>query len=483
MPSLYSRYRALAKPAKAAIWFLICGVLQRGVSVLVTPLFTRIMSTEDYGLYTLFNSWLDLLGVVVTLRLSWGVFMQGLVRYDDDQDQYTSALQGLTTLLVLAGVVLYLPFRRVINEMTGLNTFLTICAFASAWATAIFGFWSTRQRLAYNYRALVAVTLAVAVTGPVAGVLAVLSTETFKVEARVICIVIVELAFYSVMFFRYMLRGRCFYNKKFWGHALRFNVPLVPHYLSQSALSQAGRVMIGSLVGASAAAIFGLASSISGLMLIINQAILNALNPWIYQRIRDKRVDQIARVSYLSLGLVGAANLCLIAFAPEVVALFAPSDYQPGVWAIPPLAASSFITFMYSLFADFEFYYERTTWVAAASIAGAALVVVLNWALIPAFGFLVAAWTTLAGYTVYVGMHYAFMRRVQIDEMDGVRVYDPKVLLVLVFLFGAIAAVLAMAYPFPLVRYAFLLALMIAAVVKRRTIEKFWLELRGGKKS
>lgn len=478
MIKLLSRYRSLAKPARAAIWFLLCGVLQRGVSVIVTPVFTRIMSTEDYGVYTLFNSWLDLLGVVVTLRLSWGVFMQGLVRYDDDRDQYTSALQGLTTLLVAIGVLVYLPVQDLVNSLTGLNTFLMLCAFASCWATAMFGFWSTRQRLAYNYRALVAVTLAVAVLGPVAGVLAVLSTEVHKVEARVICTVAVELVFYSAMFVRYMIKGRRFFDARFWRHALRFNVPLVPHYLSASALSQAGRLMIGSMVGSSAAAVFGLASSLSGLMGIVNQAILNALNPWIYQRIHDREPERIASVSYIALTLVGAANLCLIAVAPEALSLFAPEEYHAGVWAIPPLAASSFITFMYSLFADFEFYYERTGWVAAASFAGMLVTVALNWLLIPIFGFLAAAWTNLAGYSVYVGMHYAFMRRVQREEMDGTVVYDPKTLLGIVFLFAAAAGALALLYPLPPVRYLFIIGVCLAAALRRKSLLRVWRRLR-----
>lgn len=470
MDSLLLKYRSLAAPAKAALWFLICGVLQRGVSVIVTPIFTRIMSVEDYGVYTLFNSWLDILGVFLTLRLSWGAFMQGLVRYDSDRDEYTAALQGLTTLLVLIGVLIYLPFREFINELTGLNTFLMACIFLSSWSNAVFGFWSARQRVEYRYRALVIVTLVVAISTPVAGVVSVLSVEVCKVEVRVFCTVAIEISFYSWMFIHYMKRGRCFFKGKYWKHALKFNIPLIPHYLSSSMLGQAGRVMVGNMVGGAAAAVYGLANSLSGLMGIVNQAILNAMTPWIYQRIKDGEMKELARVSYLMIMLVGVANLILIAFAPEIVWVFAPSDYTDSIWAIPPLAASLYIAFMYNLFAAFEFYYERTTWVAASSIVGAIVTVVFNWFLIPKFGWLAAAWSSLIGYVVYTSLHYIFMRKIQRELMGGLYVYSSRKLAVLLVGFAVFAGTLTALYSLPLVRYLLVLILLVMTCIKRHEL-------------
>ena len=482
MRSPLRRYKTLAKPARAVLWFLLCGIVQKGIGIIVTPVFTRIMTTEEYGLYTLFNSWLEILGVVLTLRLSYGVFIQGLVRYDHDKDRYTSALQGLTTLLVLVGLAIYLPFRGFWNGLTGLNTFLMLCVFASTWATAMFGFWSTRQRVAYNYRLLVAVTLVVAFLAPASGVIAVLSVETCKVEARVACIVVVDLAFYTGMFAYYMAKGRRFFDKEFWLHALRFNVPLVPHYLSQSALSQADRVMINSMVGSAAAGVYGLASSVSGVMAIVNQAIMNAMNPWIYQKIRDGDSRSIASVSYIAIAIVGVANLVLIAFAPEVIGLFAPEQYQIGIWVVPPLAGGTFLMFMYSLFADFEFYFERTAWVAFASVAGAIVNIVLNLVFIPLFGFVAAGYTTLASYGVYIAMHYAFMRKVQKVEMGGMKVYDLRIILGMCILFAFAAALLVALYPFLIARMGLAVAMLAILCWKRNTLAVLWNQMRKEKR-
>ena len=65
------------------------------------------------------------------------------------------------------------------------------------------------------------------------------------------------------MYFAEMIKGKKFYSAKFWKHALMFNLPLIPHYLSQTILNSADRIMISSLVGASEAGIYSLAYSIS----------------------------------------------------------------------------------------------------------------------------------------------------------------------------------------------------------------------------
>lgn len=464
---LITKYRLLPQPVKATLWFLACGVLQKGIGTITIPVFTRILTTEEYGLYTLFNSWLELLGVIITLRLSFGVFMQGLVRYDRDKDEYTSALQGLTTLLTLVALLVYIPFREFWNGLTSLNTFLMLSLFASIWATAMFGFWSVRQREQYKYRALVAVTLTVSLIAPVSGILAVLSTTVFKVEARVLTLVIVEVVVYGAMFVYYMVKGRRLFVREYWIQALKFNIPLVPHYLSQSALNQADRVMINSIVGASAAGIYGLANSVAWIMTVVSQALMNSLNPWLYKRIRQNECDRIGNVAYVAIAVVGAANLFLIALAPEIIYLFAPAQYQEAVWLIPPLASSAFLIFMYDMFAVFEFYFERTKLVAFASMVGALVNIALNAVFIPLLGYVTAAYTTLISYFVFILMHYAFMRKIQRREMNGFKVYDLKILMAICIAYGLLAALIAALFPFPLARAGVCLILIAVAIVKR----------------
>ncbi len=45
--NITSKYRSLSVQAKAALWFTICSFLQKGISFITVPIFTRLMSTEE----------------------------------------------------------------------------------------------------------------------------------------------------------------------------------------------------------------------------------------------------------------------------------------------------------------------------------------------------------------------------------------------------------------------------------------------------
>ena len=93
---VFLKYRELSPVAKAAVWFTFCSFFQQGISLLTTPIFTRILSEADYGLVAVYNSWLSLLTVFCTLNLSGGVFNNGMIAYEKYRDKYVASMQGLS---------------------------------------------------------------------------------------------------------------------------------------------------------------------------------------------------------------------------------------------------------------------------------------------------------------------------------------------------------------------------------------------------
>ena len=78
------KYRNISVQAKAALWFTICNFLQKGISFIVVPIFTRIMSTEEYGTYTVYISWYQILNIISSLYLFNGVYDNALSLFDED---------------------------------------------------------------------------------------------------------------------------------------------------------------------------------------------------------------------------------------------------------------------------------------------------------------------------------------------------------------------------------------------------------------
>ena len=246
---LKNKYQSMPVQVRASLWFLVCNFLQKAVAVVSTPIFTRLLTTEQYGEYNVFQSWMGIITVIVTLNLSLGGFLQGVVKFEHEAKVYTSAMQGLNLTLCSVWTAVYFLFHDFFNGLFHLNTLQMSFMLALIWTTAVSQFWSTEQRVNNKYRLLVGITIAVMFAQPAIGmVLVVLSDAAYKATARILGMLIVNLAAYTWCFFIQMKRGKTFFSKKYWLYALKFNLPLVPHYLSQTMLYSSDRIMISAAI-------------------------------------------------------------------------------------------------------------------------------------------------------------------------------------------------------------------------------------------
>lgn len=464
-----NKYKSMPVQIKASFWFLICSFMQKGISVLTTPIFTRLLSTADYGQFTVFYSWLDICSIFVTLRLYYGVFVQGLVKFDGDKKAFASSMQGLELLLCLAWTIVYMVARNFWNGVFGLTTVQMLCMLVSIWAAGAFRFWAAEKRNEFKYKALVLVTIATSILKPALGIILVINSED-KVTARILGLVLVEFVVYVWLFFIQMYRGKTFFSAKYWKHSLMFAIPLVPHYLSQTVLNGADRIMIREMIGLSEAGIYGLAYSISKVMIIFNTALHQTMDPWIYKKIKADRAPDIAKIAYPSLIGVAAVNLFLIAFAPELVRIFAPVTYYDAIWVIPPVAMSVYFSFSYNLFASFEFYYEKKQFILAASIFGAVLNIILNYIFLQIFGYVAAAYTTLVCYIIYAVGHYMFMMKVCRENLNGIKIYSLRRILAISVSFVLAGFTMLFTYKHLVVRYVIICIFFAMAIIFRKRI-------------
>lgn len=466
------KYRQFPIQVKASFWFLVCSFAQKGISTLTTPIFTRLLSTSEYGQYSVFNSWLGIVTIFVSMNLSSGVYSQGLVKFDNESKIFSSSLQGLSLMLTALWTVIYIAFSEFWNALFKLSTVQMAAMLIMIWSTAAFGFWATEQKVNLKYKELVILTLVISIAKPSVGVYLVLNADD-KVTARIIGLALVELVGYTGLFVRQMLNGKVFFSFKFWKYALRFNLPLIPHYLSVVVLGSSDRIMIERMAGSDAAGIYNLAYSISLIMTLFNNALMQTLSPWIYQKIKQEKTNDIAPIAYMTLFIVAIVNLVLIAFAPEVVAIFAPVEYYDAIWVIPPVAMSVYFTFCYDLFAKFEFYYEKTYFIMIASVLGAVLNIILNYIFIPEFGYCAAGYTTLVCYMVYAFGHFIFMKKICKKYLRNTEVYNFKILLGITLAFLLSGFVLLLTYRIMLLRYGIILIGIITLIVKRERIKDF----------
>lgn len=468
---LKAKYNELPAGVKASIWFTVCNILQRGISVFTTPIFTRILTTEQYGVYTIYTSWYSIISIFTTLYLFANVYAKGLIEYEEDRDRFTASMVGLYSLSTLICFGIYLLFKQRFDAIFGLPSVCVYAMFAECLFYPAYSFWCTKQRVDYKYKAVIIFTLIMAIASPLIGITAIKSTA-YKAEARILSFVFVQVAMGLFMYIRIIAKGKTFFDKKYWIHALKFNIPLIPHYLSLVVLQQSDRIMIGNMVSKSAASMYSVAYLLAQMISLVTNAINYSYVPFAYRALKEKNYDNLGKRIVQLLTMVSVILPVLMAFGPEIIRLIAAPVYSEAAWIIPAVAAASYYQYMYELFTVVEYHFNKTGFVMIVSVISAVTNVVLNYIFISIFAYQAAAYTTLFCYVFTGLMHYVFSTYVfrKNTGLPGfVQAY--KVLLISLLPLAAMGIMLIL-YKFTFIRYIVLAVGLIAAIVLRKKLFK-----------
>lgn len=472
-----NRYNNLSAPLKASFWFAVCSILQKGISFITVPIFTRMLSTDQYGVYSLYQSWVSILSVLTTFNLYMGVANTGIVKFEKDSEGFISSLQSLTSFLFLAIWFLYLFNTGLWNRITGLSTFLMQTMFVEIFFGMGLSFWSVKQRCRYNYRLLITITVIMSISSPILGIMAV-GLTVYKAEARIISFVFVQVIFGGVLYISNIKDGKKIIDIPYWKYALCMGIPLILHYLSQSILSQSDRIMISKLVGNDKTAIYSVAYNVSSIMLIVTNAINNSFHPYALRKLRDKEYDSLRRSSNLLIIFVGMVTFIVILFGPEVIRVLGGEVYSQAQWIMPPVALSVYFMFLYPLFGNIEMYYGKTKMVMMVSTIGAILNIVLNYVFIPKFGFVAAGYTTLICYIIYCVMHYLSAKKIFVKIGEIREVYDLKFICAFSGTMIIGTMLITMIYVYAVIRWMLIICICILGVINRKKILKMIGEMR-----
>lgn len=469
-----NKYNKMSIPAKAGLWFTVSGFMQRGIAFISTPIFTRILNTEQYGIVSVFNTWEQLISILCTLNLFYGGFNNGMRDYKDRRDEYVSAVQGLITVITSGWVIVYLVAMPLWNQLLEMNTTIVCFMFLQVLASASLSLWAARERFEFRYKALVIIMVTNTLLGVVFPVIAILlSNHNNGAAARIIAHAVSVILICGGLYFYNLRKGKKFFLRDIWKSAFFFNLPLLPHYLSTMILNHSDRIMIGKMVGNSEAALYSVAYSAAMILNILSTSINHSFAPWIYGEIENKRYNNIAKVGNAMFAGLAVVLMMLIAFAPECILIFAGKKYHDAVMIVPSVAASLYFIFMYQIFANVEFYYKKRKFIAYASMIGAILNLILNYFGIKLFGYIAPGFATLICYIVFGVSHYIFMKRICKVELEGIRLFDAKTVFAIAVVLVSFSIIMMFLYPYTLIRYIILSVLIIAVFFSRKRIMHF----------
>lgn len=467
---LIHKYNNMSLALKAGLWFTICGFVQKGISFLTMPIFTRILSTEEYGQVSIYNSWLGFFSILVTFNVFYGAFNTAMKDFENEKDSYASSLVGFIFLSTVIYGLAYVVLRTSLNKLTGLNTIEFLLMLLQIFVQGIVSLWLARKKFDYKYIPVVIVSVITVVCSPLLSYIGIRLFPDYKVIAKIAGGLLIYLVVCIALIIEMLTRGRVVFKKKYWLYALAFSLPLLLHYLSSVVLARSDIVVIERMCGKSYSAIYSVADSLSSALTILTTAASQAIVPWLFFNIKSNSLERTKNKTYTLLCLTGVCFVFAMFFGPELLRIIAPKDYYEARWAIPPIMASLFFSFIYQIFANFEFYYKKNFYIISASLITALVNIGLNIVCIKMFGFIAAAYTTLFCNILFGLFHYLCAKTV--SKREGLAwPYSNKFILLITIVMVISVLFVSLLYISDYIRYAILLDGIVLLLVFSKKIK------------
>lgn len=461
-----SKWTNMSPVAKASMALMFAKFFQKGLAMISGPIFTRIMSQSEYGIISTFLSWQSVLYIVATLNMDSGCFNNGMIDFKKERHSFTFSIMCLANLCTLICAGIYILFYNQLSPLIEMPDILMVVMFLYFMFLPAYNYWMGKQRFEYKYKATTIIMVVSSVLSTALAIVGVLLVDdNQKAVTKILIAESVSIAIGMFFFVYTIVKAKGKLKVSMWKYAISFNLPLIPHYLSMYVLSSSDRIMITKLVDSSATAIYNVAYTVATIMLIFWNSVDASYAPWIYQKMHDNDTKSIKNRGNQILSVFAILSLLCTLFAPEIIAILAPSSYSSGVYVVPSVAAGVFFTACYSLYMRIELYLKKTKIVMVATCATAVLNIILNYIFINMFGFIAAGYTTLVCYALLALFHYINLKRLGYGN-----IYDNKFIFImsLVVLIASVAVTLV--YSFTIVRYILILVIVALMIYKRKMI-------------
>jgi O-antigen/teichoic acid export membrane protein len=377
--------------------YFFADVATNALAVVSVPIFTRLLSEADYGMIALFQAYSGIMIALLSLNAYTAV---SRYFYENKEDFKQFVGTTLVFVFLIFGSVA-LPFcvwYRHIGDVMGLPGLLPIflifiCLFQILRSIYI------QILIPQKKSKEVAIINTVKGYAAVAfGIVFVYLLKENKYLGRIWANLLV-FSIFSVFFLlklrKYTELSVNFNHIKYIAH---FSFPLIPSTLSGTILSQFDRIMISSTLGLASAGLYSLGYNIGTILLIAVSAIQMAIIPDFYKFIRNNEYDRLDFLIKRIFSFITIAALGLVFFAKEIGMVLADKKFHPGLTVVPVIVIAYTFFAMYLVYGKYITYEKKTYYSSIVVLSSGMLNIVLNVLLIPRYGYIAAAYTTLVSY-------------------------------------------------------------------------------------
>jgi O-antigen/teichoic acid export membrane protein len=401
--------KRLKQLAKDSLVYGLGGILARGVSFFLIPVYTNIFSLSEYGsiemLVIITNFFVAVLAMGMDSAQSMFFFKlkkKGKVA----QAQIVSAIFQWRIIWGIVIVIIVTLIAPILNGwfFNGQLSFkYFVIAFIGAFFVQIMSQSTEVMRLLYrpfSYTGIIlGQSILVGILILIIEVLFDLGIFSFFIGIGIASIVFTIIGWYHVR--DYLCFDRVYWS--LWPQLIRFGAPLVPAELTFYLMSSSDRWFVQYYHGSGALGVFAIGAKFSMLLALVVETFRKAWWPIGLESMHSKDGPETFRmiaILYMSIAIIGIIILTVI--SPWLVKWMTPPEFYDA-WPIIGILAWQSLFYGFFLISSAGIWKSEKMHLNFYLMCVAALVgLLLNWLLVPVFGGTGAAIATAITYFFWV---------------------------------------------------------------------------------
>ena len=462
----------------AGIWYIIGNMLLKGIFFLTLPIFTRILRTEDYGYYNTYMAYELIITGIIGLGL-YGSVKNAKIDFEKSFNSYVSSILFLGLMVFCTVIIVANGTFRLYAGIFGFDQFVLNILIAHAFGSFVMQICNAKFNMEFKYKSFILIAGLSILSNIIFSILLIFFVfQNQRYMGRIIGYAMPSIVIGIILLTITFIKGKGLFNKVYWKYGLLIGLPLVPHILSQTILSQFDRIMIRNMVGVSESGIYSFVYTMSTILYIIHISIEAAWTPWLFYRmrvgerevVREKSKHYITAFAMLTVGF-----MCVF---PEIIKIMAAQDYWTGMGLTIPLTLCIYCIFLYTLPVNIEYFHKKTFFISIGTVGATIINIVLNYFCIKMFSYEVVAYTTLLSYIFLFLFHYSIAKRWGFQEYYSIK----HIILVSLIVF-TIAGLLICVKGNILARYAIVFLVLVGCILKRKIFIDIFKEVKKEKNS
>lgn len=367
------------------------------ISFFLLPLYTAILSTEEFGIVDLLNTLVALMIPVVTFQIEHAIFRH-LIDIRGKEDSIRKSI-STTLFAIFMQCLIYLAIFIVISRWINndykffLATNVIACIFSSIMLQiarglgdnktyAIGSFITAITTIIFNVIFLVVFKY---------GAYGMLIASLF---ANIICTIYI---FIKHKLFKYISLSE--FDKTLLKKLWKYSIPLIPNALSWWIFNASDRVIVSGILGLSVNGILAAAHKFPGVYITIYNIFNMSWTETAAMHINDDDKDTFFNnIINTILKLFTTMSFCIIAVMPFIFSIIINDKFIDAYKQIPILMIASIFNVLVGLFSVIYIAKKDTKTVAKTSVIAAIINIIVNLGLIKFIGLYAASISTLVSY-------------------------------------------------------------------------------------